>query len=676
MTKNRKDLITYAVITISIIAIVASFAVFMLKIENDTEEDCLGTIASTTHQLANMFNNTMNQKESQLMAFAELFGSGEEDFYVLASTFCSTQKFDSVCLHWRDGDRESLSYGIHPHGSVQYSSFEEEAAKLPYLSDMVYERKDGEETYEYKRSEQYVYAAVPVFSDGYASSDMPDAILYGYIALSSFSDFVSSTAYDGKCDYYIVDGTTGQFLLDDCHRFDENESEIPLRSIEMIEKKVPKSGYSYHRMKADLLAGDEPGYFVFFSEDSSVYMYTYYMPLGINNWSILLMIDEPTAFETFYEIREALVTLMIIVAVLISIVFCATMIGATMRRHEDKEALHMSEYINSVQAALISAHNNPDFVNQALKVIAKESNAETVLLLIFNDKLIDNAYYWPSRDRTAAMALIGLNISEVFPVMYDALVSNESMLVDESNMSDQISETAQEVLKELSVTNMLIVPIMDNAGMLKAAIATVNVSEKRGSPEMLRCLTRDFFLAIANLESYTIIKNMGAIDYLTGAKNRNSFESELGELAVSDCKNLWCMYVDVNGLHEMNNTHGHSAGDLMLTTVAKVMKGVLGDKNVYRIGGDEFVSFVKDSSHTNFMSYKHRIMDELSKHGYSVSVGFAFVEKNENNVFDVDKAVVEAEEYMYKKKEEYYEKNGISHERENTLRSNESTVKK
>lgn len=52
---------------------------------------------------------------------------------------------------------------------------------------------------------------------------------------------------------------------------------------------------------------------------------------------------------------------------------------------------------------------------------------------------------------------------------------------------------------------------------------------------------------------------------------------------------LSCVYVDVNGLHELNNTRGYAAGDKMLQFVGKTLQKEFGERNSFRIGGDEFV---------------------------------------------------------------------------------------
>ena len=54
-------------------------------------------------------------------------------------------------------------------------------------------------------------------------------------------------------------------------------------------------------------------------------------------------------------------------------------------------------------------------------------------------------------------------------------------------------------------------------------------------------------------------------------------------------RNADVVYIDVVGLHEINNHLGHKAGDGMLCAVAGAMQRMFPLADTYRIGGDEFV---------------------------------------------------------------------------------------
>ena len=151
-------------------------------------------------------------------------------------------------------------------------------------------------------------------------------------------------------------------------------------------------------------------------------------------------------------------------------------------------------------------------------------------------------------------------------------------------------------------------------------------------------------------------------DLLTGARNRNCFEKSR-EAYAQDCReSVYCVFVDANGLHELNDTKGHEAGDMMLRTVARAVIGQFGQENTFRIGGDEFVAFCMDAPIEEVRDRIRAIIRDVTDAGYSVSVGAARQDKDE---LDTRGLVKEAETYMYKEKRRYYEQG--EHDRRNRI---------
>lgn len=156
------------------------------------------------------------------------------------------------------------------------------------------------------------------------------------------------------------------------------------------------------------------------------------------------------------------------------------------------------------------------------------------------------------------------------------------------------------------------------------------------------------------------IEFLSQTDLLTGAKNRNHYENQLIRYSQMCNTNLICVYADVNGLHEMNNTQGHQAGDMMLQEVARVMQQRFGSDDTFRIGGDEFVCFRVDGRLENIPAEIDQMSQELKKKNYHVSFGYAVHEMNQDELFDVYEIVKEAEGNMFDAKKEYYREMGIN----------------
>lgn len=143
-------------------------------------------------------------------------------------------------------------------------------------------------------------------------------------------------------------------------------------------------------------------------------------------------------------------------------------------------------------------------------------------------------------------------------------------------------------------------------------------------------------------------------DPLTGLLNRRRFERDLEWWGRNRPETLTCVYIDVVGLHEINNHLGHKAGDGMLCAVAGAMQRMFPLADTYRIGGDEFVVLWADHTGKQGAEAAARIKALLRESNYEISVGVHQIEPDENLEDGVDRA----ENAMRRDKEAYYRETG------------------
>ncbi len=109
-------------------------------------------------------------------------------------------------------------------------------------------------------------------------------------------------------------------------------------------------------------------------------------------------------------------------------------------------------------------------------------------------------------------------------------------------------------------------------------------------------------------------------DQLTGVPNRLKFVTDFNEIirqiAARQCRGAMVL-VDMDHFKEVNDTHGHQAGDLMLKHLTKFFKSNSQYANsIYRLGGDEFVLVFTDSpnrfeTEDEFMQYYSSLIDGM-----------------------------------------------------------------
>jgi diguanylate cyclase (GGDEF)-like protein len=85
-----------------------------------------------------------------------------------------------------------------------------------------------------------------------------------------------------------------------------------------------------------------------------------------------------------------------------------------------------------------------------------------------------------------------------------------------------------------------------------------------------------------------LIRYRAYFDTLTDLPNRHKFQLDFVEEINKD-QTFTILYLDLEGVKEINDTYGRQAGDMVLIKVAARLSGTIGQKGlVYRMNGDEF----------------------------------------------------------------------------------------
>ena len=96
------------------------------------------------------------------------------------------------------------------------------------------------------------------------------------------------------------------------------------------------------------------------------------------------------------------------------------------------------------------------------------------------------------------------------------------------------------------------------------------------------------YITLAHSQAYT--------DALTGVGNKTAYldlTRHLDRMIQEGIAVFSVAVFDMNGLKTINDNYGHECGDLALIDAANVLSSVFGSDNLYRIGGDEFITVVK-----------------------------------------------------------------------------------
>jgi diguanylate cyclase (GGDEF)-like protein len=158
------------------------------------------------------------------------------------------------------------------------------------------------------------------------------------------------------------------------------------------------------------------------------------------------------------------------------------------------------------------------------------------------------------------------------------------------------------------------------------------------------------------LESERRVRLQSMTDDLTGHYNRRGFAQLVEQtllVARSNRRPCALFFVDLDGLRQINEQHGHDGGDLALVAVAEALRLVSRDADVVgRLGGDEFLVFAVDCANTD--SLKHRIHEQIEACNraarlpfpLTVSIGVSEVDPSQ----DLAAIIAQADARMYQAK--------------------------
>lgn len=123
-------------------------------------------------------------------------------------------------------------------------------------------------------------------------------------------------------------------------------------------------------------------------------------------------------------------------------------------------------------------------------------------------------------------------------------------------------------------------------------------------------------------ESRESFRHAAYHDALTGLANRNQFAELLQPYLASDLdpkgKPFSLLFLDLNRFKTINDSLGHSVGDLLIKSVARRLKNAIGDKGVVgRLSGDEFVILIPVGEESEAVAIAEAVY-ERSSAAYSI----------------------------------------------------------
>ena len=627
MAVKKRKISKFVAVTMAIFVVLYA-VVFStsLYVQKAAEQQCYDTLRKTTENLGKEIKNNTYNNQEQLEIIADVIASrgnidSDQTKHILKS-YMTRGEISHLEVLLPD-NRVITCDGnyVDASGTLSYA---EEVEKGEYVStnatvDISYGDK------------KVLKSAVPILQKGETIG-----ILYGITEVNSLPLYYVADSYAENASIYLIDGDSGDFIMDTWH--------LSLGNIADWSKHKVK-GQKTSEIDTDIKSG-KSGYLVGYSERVKENMYSYYTPVGINNWSVMLSIPESTVMKIARQIEHAMYGMAIItVAILV-----AYFVWLLALRKKDIERV---EYMLEVEKSLFDAHKHTENIENTLGTVADYMKAETAFFTKVKNGIIDEVYCWSNKDD------FDINAAENRPV---------KVVIPGFNGDGTSMKFGKKLYNlrdcglpyDYYIDSYIVTSVYDVKKRFVDVLGVVNMDKVWKNADYIENVAGTFSLAVNNISSYQSLRKMGIIDSLTGLLNRNCFERTIENLDKNEYRNVACVYIDANGLHNINNRFGHEAGDNMLKAVAQALQSKFGSDKTYRIGGDEFVAFTFGDSEKQIEENIESIKNDIEKQGYSISYGVSFSEVSTN----AERFIKQAERNMLDNKYSYYHKKSVENNKD------------
>lgn len=627
MAVKKRKISKFVAVTMAIFVVLYA-VVFStsLYVQKAAEQQCYDTLRKTTENLGKEIKNNTYNNQEQLEIIADVIASrgnidSDQTKHILKS-YMTRGEISHLEVLLPD-NRVITCDGnyVDASGTLSYA---EEVEKGEYVStnatvDISYGDK------------KVLKSAVPILQKGETIG-----ILYGITEVNSLPLYYVADSYAENASIYLIDGDSGDFIMDTWH--------LSLGNIADWSKHKVK-GQKTSEIDTDIKSG-KSGYLVGYSERVKENMYSYYTPVGINNWSVMLSIPESTVMKIARQIEHAMYGMAIItVAILV-----AYFVWLLALRKKDIERV---EYMLEVEKSLFDAHKHTENIENTLGTVADYMKAETAFFTKVKNGIIDEVYCWSNKDD------FDINAAENRPV---------KVVIPGFNGDGTSMKFGKKLYNlrdcglpyDYYIDSYIVTSVYDVKKRFVGVLGVVNMDKVWKNADYIENVAGTFLLAVNNISSYQSLREMGIIDSLTGLLNRNCFERTIENLDKNEYRNVACVYIDANGLHNINNRFGHEAGDNMLKAVAQALQSKFGSDKTYRIGGDEFVAFTFGDSEKQIEENIESIKNDIEKQGYSISYGVSFSEVSTN----AERFIKQAERNMLDNKYSYYHKKSVENNKD------------
>lgn len=625
MKKQINQLLPTFLVMILILALTVTTYHISFKQE---EESCYNRLENASNAIIQSIQNRMQDDLNYLRLIGKDFSNEDhlptyEEYSSRLSTFEDVSLFERVDLSMQNNTMYTMHKDVQP---IQSNDF------LTLNADAEYMDQVHTDPLTNKKSVNYY---VPI-----KQNDSVVAYLVGVIQCDTLDEQFYTQIYNGRTQNLIIDTTDGQVVMDNQDILDYDTFSTNGCKLLSPKKDVIKQ---IHALKSGVVKFEKDG----------IKKYLCYKPIEVFNWELIVILDEDVAFASALTLKKNYM-LMVICEVVILLLYCWFYITKvrkiSKKSNEFEKDLNVSHTLIQCVRKLSNGTNQKNAIDDILKIICEFYQAERcyVLDLDFEHKQANGIYEYGNRhddihiDHMVHLCLEHMDLVNQF-------FENQKTYYIE-DVTQEIPSTSPIYSSFISqkIQSIIVVPFVDGQ-QIKGVFAVDNPKQNYYQKDFLESLCFFIETAMTREKEKKHLQNLSYVDSLTYAQNRNHFNEYLEKYKCKELHLVGVIYLDLNGLKEINDKMGHLAGDTLIISASYVLQEIFAD-NSYRIGGDEFVVIEQDVLESEFYSKYDKLLARMKELEISVATGYVWKE----NCSNLTEILKEADQKMYEDKKRYY----------------------
>lgn len=325
-----------------------------------------------------------------------------------------------------------------------------------------------------------------------------------------------------------------------------------------------------------------------------------------------------------------------------------------LQKQELKNMLDVQTLITNCVRMLYAVDDLDQTINAVLTQICEFLVSDRAYVFEIKDELMNNTHEWTAPGISPQLEKLQQLDLSLISDWLPFFEKNDCIIIDDVEQLQKTNPAAYATLHAQEITSLIAAPIfLDNK--LAGYIGIDNYDSEKIKNSSYLLLSMSIFLsyAIRHRNHVDMLHRLSYHDLLTNALNRNAFMDVLSQFRPGQYASAGIIYIDINGMKEINDFYGHHQGDkILITTVAKVFNLFKPDE-LFRIGGDEFVIITYDLTETDFyekFNLLRNIFCEKTNLPFSIATGSCWVKSPS----DLNSLLQQADSAMYTDKKKFY----------------------